>query len=58
MADTIKDEILGELELDGYVWWRSMEKSMFGSDVIVELLVQDEEKEGILASVGRNTDYL
>ncbi|MBR4083077.1 MAG: DUF2262 domain-containing protein [Lachnospiraceae bacterium] len=44
----MNDKVLGELELDGYVWWRSMEKSMFGSDVIVELLVQDEEKEGIL----------
>ena len=43
------DKVLGELELDGYVWWRSMEKSMFGSDVIVELLVQDENQEGILA---------
>ena len=42
------DKVLGELELDGYVWWRSMEKSMFGSDVIVELLVQDENQEGIL----------
>lgn len=48
MEDIIKDEVLGELELDGYVWWRSMEKSMFGSDVIVELLVQDENQEGIL----------
>ena len=48
MADIIKDEVLGELELDRYVWWRSMEKSMFGSDVIVELLVQDENQEGIL----------
>ena len=44
----MNDKILGELELDGYVWWRSMEKSMFGSDVIVELLVQDENQEGIL----------
>ena len=42
------DKVWGELELDGYVWWRSMEKSMFGSDVIVELLVQDENQEGIL----------
>ena len=48
MGDIIKDVVLGELELDGYVWWRSMEKSMFGSDVIVELLVQDENQEGIL----------
>jgi len=44
----MNDKVLGELELDGYVWWRSMEKSMFGSDVIVELLVQDENQEGIL----------
>ena len=48
MENIIKDEVLGELELDRYVWWRSMEKSMFGSDVIVELLMQDENQEGIL----------
>ena len=44
----MKDKILGELEFDRYVWWRSMNKSMFGSDVVVELLVQDENQEGIL----------
>ena len=57
MADLIKDEVLGELELDRYVWWRSMEKSMFGSDVIVELLVQDENQEGIL-DVQRNHNII
>ena len=44
----MKDKILGELEFDRYVWWRSMNKSLFGSDVEVELLVQDENQEGIL----------
>ena len=44
----MKDKILGELEFDRYVWWRSMNKSMFGADVVVELLVQDENQEGIL----------
>ncbi|MBO4531338.1 MAG: hypothetical protein J5767_11955 [Paludibacteraceae bacterium] len=44
----MKDKILGELEFDRYVWWRSMNKSMFGSDIVVELLVQDENQEGIL----------
>ena len=48
MADMIKDEVLGELEYNKWLWWRSMEKSMFGSDVIVKLLVQDENQEGIL----------
>lgn len=48
MADMIKDEIFGEVEYNTYVWWRSMEKSMFGSDVIVRVLVQDENQEGIL----------
>jgi len=44
----MKDKILGELEFDRYVWWRSMNKSLFGSDVEVELLIQDENQEGIL----------
>ena len=48
MADIIKDEVLGELEYNKWLWWRSMDKSMFGSDVIVKLLVQDENQEGIL----------
>jgi len=48
MADMIKDEVLGELEFDRYVWWRSIGKSLLGQDVMVELLVQDENQEGIL----------
>ena len=48
MADLIKDEVFGELEFDRYVWWRSIGKSLLGQDVMVELLVQDENQEGIL----------
>ena len=48
MADMIKDEIFGEVEYDTYIWWRSMEKTLFGSDVVVRVLVQDENQEGIL----------
>ena len=48
MGDIIKDEVLGELEFDRYVWWRSIGKSLLGQDVMVELLVQDENQEGIL----------
>ena len=39
MADMIKDEIFGEVEYDTYIWWRSMEKTLFGSDVVVRVLV-------------------
>ena len=48
MANIIKDEVFGELEFDRYVWWRSIGKSLLGQDVMVELLVQDENQEGIL----------
>ena len=48
MADMIKDEVLGELEFDRYVWWRSMDKTLYGSDVVIQVLVQDENQEGIL----------
>ena len=48
MVDIIKDEVFGELEFDRYVWWRSIGKSLLGQDVMVELLVQDENQEGIL----------
>ena len=49
MADTIKDEVLGEVEFrNNYVWVRSLEKPLFGSDTIVKVLVQDENQEGIL----------
>lgn len=48
MADMIKDEIFGEVEYNTYVWVRSLEKNLFGSDVIVKALVQDENQEGIL----------
>lgn len=44
----MEDKVLGELEFDRYVWWRSMNKSILGKDVVVELLIQDEKKEGIL----------
>ena len=48
MADTIKDEVLGELEYNKYVWVRSMDKTLYGSDVVIRVLVQDENQEGIL----------
>ena len=49
MADMIKDEIFGEVEYNNKgSWKKSMEKSLFGSNIIVKVLVQDEEKEGIL----------
>ena len=48
MADTIKDEVLGELEFDEKLWWRNIGKSLLGQDVMVELLVRDENHEGIL----------
>ena len=44
----MKDKILGELEFDRYVWWRSMGKSLYESDVEMEVLIQDEDEEGIL----------
>ncbi len=48
MADMIKDEIFGEVEYNTYVWVRSLGKTLFGSDVVVRVLVQDENQEGIL----------
>ena len=44
----MKDEILGELEFNKYVWKKSLNKTMFGSEVDVRLLVQDNNQEGIL----------
>ena len=44
----MRDKILGDIEFDDCVWWRSMQKSLFGSDEDVELLIQDENNEGIL----------
>ncbi|MEE1083155.1 MAG: hypothetical protein UH850_05390, partial [Paludibacteraceae bacterium] len=44
----MEDKILGKLEFDRYVWWRSLNKSILGKDVVVELLVQDENQEGII----------
>lgn len=49
MADMIKDEIFGEVEYNNKgSWKKSMEKSLFGSNIIVKVLVQDENQEGIL----------
>ena len=48
MADIIKDEVLGELEYNKYVWVRSMDKTLYGSDVVIRVIVQDENQEGIL----------
>ena len=48
MADMIKDEIFGEVEYNTYVWVRSMDKTLYGSDVVIRVLVQDENQEGIL----------
>jgi len=45
----MNDKIFGELEYNNKgSWKKSMEKSLFGSNIIVKVLVQDEEKEGIL----------
>ncbi len=44
----MKDEILGELEFNKYVWKKSLNKTMFGSEIVVRLLVQDNNQEGIL----------
>ena len=48
MEDMIKDEIFGEVEYNTYVWVRSLGKTLFGSDVVIRVLVQDENQEGIL----------
>ena len=48
MPDMIKDEVLGELEYNKCVWVRSMDKTLYGSDVVIRVLVQDENQEGIL----------
>jgi len=48
MADMIKDEIFGEVEYNTYVWVRSMDKTLYGSDIVIRVLVQDENQEGIL----------
>ncbi len=49
MADIINDEVLGEVEYNHKGAWRkSLEKTLFGSDTIVKVLVQDENQEGIL----------
>ena len=48
MEDLIKDEIFGEVEYNTYVWVRSMDKTLYGSDVVIRVLVQDENQEGIL----------
>ena len=49
MEDIIKDEVLGEVEYNHKGAWRkSLEKTLFGSDTIVKVLVQDENQEGIL----------
>ena len=48
MGDIIKDEVLGELEYNKYVWVRSMDKTLYGSDVVIRVLVQDKNQEGIL----------
>ena len=48
MADMIKDEVFGEVEFEKNIWWRSMDKTLYGSDVVIRVLVQDENQEGIL----------
>ncbi|MBP5525687.1 MAG: hypothetical protein J6Y11_08795 [Paludibacteraceae bacterium] len=44
----MKDEVLGELDYNKYVWVKGLNKTLFGSDVQVRVLVQDENQEGIL----------
>lgn len=48
MADIIKDEVFGEVEFEKNIWWRSMDKTLYGSDVVIRVLVQDKNQEGIL----------
>ena len=48
MADMIKDEVFGEVEFEKNIWWRSMDKTLYGSDVVIRVLVQDKNQEGIL----------
>ncbi len=44
----MKDKIFGEVEFEKNIWWRSLDKSLYGSDVLIRVLVQDENQEGIL----------
>ena len=44
----MRDEIIGELEFNKYVWKKSLNKTLFGSEVDIRLLVQDDNQEGIL----------
>ena len=45
----MKDNILGELEFNEKGAWRkTLNKSLYGSNVVMRLLVQDENQEGIL----------
>ena len=44
----MKDKIFGEVEFEKNIWWRSLDKSLYGSDVLIRVLVQDENHEGIL----------
>lgn len=48
MGDMIKDEVFGEVEFEKNIWWRSMDKTLYGSDVVIQVLVQDKNQEGIL----------
>ena len=44
----MEDKIFGEVEFEKNIWWRSLDKSFYGSDVLIRVLVQDENQEGIL----------
>lgn len=45
----MKDKILGDIEFNNNgSWRRSLNKSLYGSDVVIKVLVQDENQEGIL----------
>lgn len=45
----MKDRIFGDIEFNNKgSWKKSMDKSLYGSDVALRLLVQDENQEGIL----------
>lgn len=46
--EKLYDDVLGTLEFDKTVWWKSLNVSMYGSSENIELLIQDVAQEGIL----------
>ena len=48
MEDTIKDEVLGELDFQEEAWVGSLDAPLYNSDENLTLVIQDYNKEGIL----------